>query len=346
ALQSISAPIEGEPLKGVQIMGLLESRCLDFDEVYIVGANEGKLPNITAAPTFIPDSIRRAHGLPVLENQDALSAYLFYRLLHHPKRITVVYNAVVDDRNSGEVSRFVRQLAFESRFAIQRRIQQQPVKTLSASPSLSLPKSGAVWHKLSRYLDDTDPDRPKLSASALTTYLQSPLLFFLKYVAGIKEPPKVTEEFEMNRLGTVVHGAMQDMYEQLKAENDIITAQSIRQKARALPQICRDALSKELYGEAGKIQSPNSMQRILLKVAEEYAAVFLQYDALHVAPLRIVELENERDYSIEFPITVQEEARTVKLYGIIDRVDEVNGKTRIVDYKTGRDEVKYNGLDT
>lgn len=346
ALQSISAPIEGEPLKGVQIMGLLESRCLDFDEVYIIGANEGKLPNITVAPTFIPDSIRRAHGLPVLENQDALSAYLFYRLLHHPKRITVVYNSVVDDRNSGEVSRFIRQLAFESRFKFQRRIQQQPVKTISAPPSLSLPKTGAVWDKLSRYLDDADPDRLKLSASALTTYLQSPLLFFLKYVAGIKEPPKITEEFEMNRLGRVVHQAMQDTYEQLKAENDAITAHRIQAKIKMLPQICLEALSKELYRETGRIRTPNSMQRILLKVAEEYARVFLQYDATHVAPLHIVELENERDYSIEFPITVQGEVRTVKLYGIIDRVDEVNGKTRIVDYKTGRDEVKYNGLDT
>jgi len=346
ALQSISAPIEGEPLKGVQIMGLLESRCLDFDEVYIVGANEGKLPNITVAPTFIPDSIRRAHGLPVLENQDALSAYLFYRLLQHPRRITVVYNAVVDERNSGEVSRFVRQLAFESQLTLQPRAQQQPIKTIPAFSSLSLPKTGAVWHKLGRYLDDTNPDRPKLSASALTTYLQSPLLFFLKYVAGIKEPPKITEEFEMNRLGRVVHQAMQDTYEQLKTENEAITAPRIQAKIKALPQICLQALSKELYGETGRIQTPNSMQRILLKVAEEYAAVFLQYDATHVAPLRIVELENERDYSIEFPITVQEEPRMVKLYGIIDRVDEVNGKTRIVDYKTGRDEVKYNGLDT
>jgi len=346
SLQGISAPIEGEPLKGVQIMGLLESRCLDFDEIYLIGANEGKLPNITVAPTFIPDSIRRAHGLPVLENQDALSAYLFYRLLQYPRHITVVYNAVVDDSNSGEVSRFVRQLAFESRFTFQQHNQQQPIKTIPAPPSLSLQKTGAVWDKLSRYLDDTNPDRPKLSASALTTYLQSPLLFFLKYIAGIKEPPKLTEEFEMNRLGTVVHAVMQDVYEQLKAENDTIAPHSILQKIKALPQICLEALSKELYGEAGRIQAPNSMQRILLKVAEEYAAVFLHYDATHVAPLRIVELENERDYSVAFPITVGGEWRTIVLYGIIDRVDEVNGKTRIVDYKTGRDEVKFHGLDT
>lgn len=346
ALQSLSAPIEGEPLKGIQIMGLLESRCLDFDEVYIVGTNEGMLPNIAVAPTFIPDSIRRAHGLPVLENQDALSAYLFYRLLQHPRRITVVYNAVVDDSNSGEVSRFVRQLAFESRFTFVQSSQQQPIKTISAPPSLQVSKTGAVWHKLSRYLDDTDPGGPKLSASALTTYLQSPLLFFLKYVGGIKEPPKMAEEFEMNRLGTVVHQAMQDVYEQLKTDDGIVTADRIRQKIGELPRICLQALSKELYDDAAKLQTPNSMQRILLKVAEAYAAVFLHYDATHVAPLRIVELENERDYVIAFPIKVQGKPHTVRLYGIIDRVDEVNGKTRIVDYKTGRDEVKYNGLDT
>jgi hypothetical protein len=346
ALMRVSAPIEGEPLKGIQIMGLLESRCLDFDEVYIIGANEGALPNITPPQTFIPDSIRRAHGLPVLENQDALSAYLFYRLLQHPRRITVVYNAVADESNSGEVSRFVRQLAFESLFTFVHRNQQQPVKTIPGRPLLTLPKTGMAWRKLSRYLDDTDPDRPKLSASALTTYLQSPLLFFLKYVAGIKEPPKVTEEFELNRLGSVVHRAMEDAYRQLTEENDTIAADSIRQQIKALPHICLQALSKELYGESGRITTPNSMQRILLKVAEEYAAVFLHYDATHVAPLRIVELENERDYSFAFPITVLGEPRTVRLYGIIDRVDEVNGKTRIVDYKTGRDEVKYNGLET
>lgn len=346
ALQSISAPIEGEPLKGLQIMGLLESRCLDFDEVYLIGANEGMLPKVTATPTFLPDSIRRAHGLPVLENQDALSAYLFYRLLQHPQHITVVYNAVIDETNSGEVSRFVRQLAFESRFTFRHRSQRQQVKTITPNTPLTVPKTGAIGQKLTRYLDDTDPERPKLSASAVTTYLQSPLLFFLKYIAEIKEPPRVTEEFEMNRLGTVVHQAMQDAYEPLKAGGHSITAHDIRQKITELPQICRQALSKVRYGEMGKITAPNGMQRILLKIAEEYAAVFLNYDATHVAPFRIVELENERDYSIEFPITVQGETRTVRLYGIIDRVDEVDHKTRIVDYKTGRDEVKFNGLDT
>ncbi|WP_257666492.1 PD-(D/E)XK nuclease family protein [Parapedobacter tibetensis] len=345
-LKSISSPIEGEPLKGVQIMGLLESRCLDFDEVYIIGANEGTLPKITAPPTFIPDSIRRAHGLPVLENQDALGAYLFYRLLQFPQHITLVYNQVVDDNNNGEVTRFVRQLAFESPFVFHSSIQRQPVKASAIPAPLTIAKTGAVWQKLMQYLDTSDPNRPKLSASGLTTFLQSPLLFFLKYVAEIKEPPKITEEFEMNKLGSVVHQAMQDFYERLRDKNDTINAQDIRQQLKELPQICLQALSKVRYGVPGKISNPNSMQRILLKIAEEYAAVFLHYDAQYVAPFRIVELENEQDYSIEFPITVDGEYKTVRLYGIIDRIDEVSGKTRIVDYKTGRDEVKFTSLET
>ncbi len=348
ALMGISAPIEGEPLSGIQIMGLLESRCLDFDHVYILGANEGALPKITAAPSFIPDSIRRAHGLPVLENQDALSAYLFYRLLQHPSRINLVYNAVVDETNTGEISRFVRQLAFESGWTFQRTRQGQQVKAATAAPALVVPKTGAVWQALLRYFDTGQPDRPRLSASALTTYLQSPLLFFLKYVAGIKEPPRISEEFELNQLGTVVHGAMQAAYERLQAAagGDPITPQAIRQQVKALPQLCVDALSVALYKAPGQLKKPNSLQRILLKIAEEYAAVFLSHDALHVAPLRIVELENDTDYVHDFPIMVGGQTRSIQLYGIIDRVDEVNGKTRIVDYKTGRDEVKFSNLET
>lgn len=346
ALQSVSAPIEGEPLNGIQIMGLLESRCLDFDQVFIIGANEGALPKITTAPTFIPDSIRRAHGLPVLENQDALSAYLFYRLLQYPERITVVYNQVVDESNSGEVSRFIRQLHFESRFTWKRYTQRQPVRTAPRPEPVTVEKKGAVWEKMLRYLDTDAPDRLRLSASGLTTYLQSPLLFFLQYIAEIKEPPKLSEEFELNRLGSVVHGAMQTAYERLRKQHKTIEAAHIRQVMHELPQLCLDSLATVLAVPAGKITEPNSMNRILLKIAAEYATVFLRHDANEVAPLHIIELENERDYAIEFPIDVCGEMKTICLYGIIDRVDVVDGKTRIVDYKTGRDELKFSGYET
>src|SRR5690606_3328034 len=210
----------------------------------------------------------------------------------------------------------------------------------------AVPKNGAVWKKMQRYVDTDAPDRLRLSASALTTYLQSPLLFFLKYIAEIKEPPRISEEFELNKLGSVVHGAMQTVYEQLRTQHETIEAAHIRQQLPRLPQLCLDALAGVLEVPPGKQLTPNGMHRILLKIATEYAAMFLRHDANEVAPLRIVELENERDYTIEFPITVAGETKTVCLYGIIDRVDVVAGKTRIVDYKTGRDELKVSDYET
>src|SRR5690606_37406727 len=151
---------------------------------------------------------------------------------------------------------------------------------------------------------------------------------------------------ELNRLGPVGDVDSQTEYERLGAQYVAIEAALTRQQLPRLPQLCLDALAKELELPDSKQLTPNSMHRILLKIAEEYAAVFLRHDADKVAPLQIVELENERDYVMEFPIIVGGEAKTVCLYGIIDRVDVVDGKTRIVDYKTGRDELKFSGYET
>src|SRR5690606_7703497 len=110
ALLPINAAIEGDQLSGIQIMGLLESRCLNFDRVFILGANEGVLPQTSSSPTFIPTNLRHAYGLPVLENQDALSAYLFYRHFQYSDEIHLFYNGIIDESSSGEESRFIKQL--------------------------------------------------------------------------------------------------------------------------------------------------------------------------------------------------------------------------------------------
>src|SRR5690606_30029127 len=160
---------------------------------------------------------------------------------------------------------FVRQLEFESGFAWRRHVQRQQVRTVPSPEPVAVAKTGAVWQKMLRYVDVDAPNRLRLSASGLTTYLQSPLLFFLKYIAEIKEPPKLSEEFELNRLGSVVHGAMQTVYERLRTQHETIEAAHIRQLIPQLPQLCLDALAKELEVPAGKFLAPNSMHRILLK---------------------------------------------------------------------------------
>ncbi|NEU10419.1 PD-(D/E)XK nuclease family protein [Flavihumibacter sp. R14] len=341
-LQGLSVPLEGEPLKGIQVMGLLESRCLDFQKVVILGVNEGVMPKLNISPTFIPDSIRRVYGLPVIENQDAISAYLFYRLLHRTTDLSLVYNTLVDETNTGEPSRFIRQLEFESRLKFNYRQQEQPV-SIEPRPPLSVPKTGKVWHALERFLQAGENE--KISATAITTYMSCPLQFFYRYVARIREPEVISENLEANQIGSVFHQVMEWFYKDLSKQSSIVTAHDIQLKRKDIKLLCKQALSKELFNTRDRIVKANSMQQIILRIVEEYVHAVLLHDE-QVAPFRIIELENKEDYKYRFPIEVKGGAREVLLYGIIDRVDEKNGVTRIVDYKTGsRDEVKFTCLD-
>lgn len=346
SLQGITAAIEGDPLYGVQIMGLLETRNLDFREIYILGANDGILPKTSSSATFIPDSIRRAYGLPVLENQEALSAYLFYRIMQRAEQITVVYNGHIDENSSGEISRFVKQLQFESPFNFTYLKQQQLVKTTNEQAELVISKINRVQQLLDNYLDPHTASRPGISATGFTSYLQSPLLFFLKYVAKIKEPQLLTEDFEANRIGSIIHEIMQWFYESLKRVSPYITAERIKDHLTHLPTLCLKATAKDFYGNPAHFDTntPSSMEKIVLEIVKEYAQIFIHHD-LKVAPFTIIELENKKDYVIDFPIVVDGVQTSVKLYGIIDRVDEKDGKTRIVDYKTGGDALDYTDID-
>jgi ATP-dependent helicase/nuclease subunit B len=341
-LQGVSVPLEGEPLRGIQVMGLLESRCLDFDKVIILGVNEGVMPKLNVSPTFIPDSIRRAYGLPVIENQDAISAYLFYRLLQRSSDVSLVYNSLVDESNTGEPSRFIRQLEFESKLKFNYQQQEQPVK-IESNPPLSVPKTGKVWQALERFLQARENE--KISATAITTYMGCQLQFFYRYIAKIKEPDTISENLEANQIGSVFHQVMEWFYQDLAREDPLITATRIQNKRKEIRTLCKEALSKELFNSRDRMNHPNSMQQIILRIVEEYVDAVLLHDE-NIAPFQIIELENKNDYKLRFPIEVKGSKHEVLLYGIIDRVDENKGITRIVDYKTGsRDEVKFSCLD-
>ena len=341
-LQGLSVPLEGEPLKGIQVMGLLESRCLDFDKVVVLGVNEGVMPKLNVSPTFIPDSIRRAYGLPVIENQDAISAYLFYRLLHRSSDVSLIYNSLVDETNTGEPSRFIRQLEFESNLRFNYQQQEQPVK-IEPRPPLSVAKTGKVWHALERFLQARETE--KISATAITTYMSCQLQFFYRYIAKIREPDTVSETLQANQIGSVFHQVMEWFYQDLAKDNSDITARAIQHKRKDIPLLCKQALSKELFKSKDRIHKPNSMQQIVLRIVEEYVDAVLLHDE-QIAPFRIIELENKSDYKYRFPIEIKGSTHEVYLFGIIDRVDEKDGVTRIVDYKTGsRDEVKFTCLD-
>lgn len=347
AIAPINSAIEGDPLDGIQIMGLLESRCLNFDNVYILGVNEGILPKISSAATFLPNTLRRAYGLPILENQDALSAYLFYRHLQYSTGIHLFYNSIVDESSTGEESRFIRQLEFESNFNFLKQQQQQPILFPPKEEELIVPKTGKVWDYMrAKYIDG----QAKISATALTTYLQSPLQFFFKHVAEIKEPPRISQEFEMNLLGTVIHNVMEEILKPYKGLEDFTPTSVLLDKIPEIDGLILAEIAEQYSLDCKEINDLSSLQRIMHKIAREYLKMYLEYDASNFQSFRIIELENDQDYVISLPIQINGQVEHVSIYGIIDRVDQVvtdlgEIKTRIVDYKTGADAVKFTSMD-
>jgi ATP-dependent helicase/nuclease subunit B len=340
AIQGIAVPLSGEPLEGVQVMGLLESRSLDFEHVYILGVNEGVLPQVSVSPSFIPDSIRRAYGLPVIENQDAISAYMFYRLLQRSKKVSLVYNGQGDENNTGEPSRFLRQLEFESGYTFKYFDQSQPIST-SHHTKTDIKKEAEVLQRLNLYLDRQDPSL-RLSATALTTYMNCQVQFFYKYIAKIEEPKELTENLEANNIGSMLHFVMERFYEELKAESPYITRERIAGHRKQLGRLGKIAFSKIMAENEHQEVNHNGMQQVVLAIVAEYANVILNYDEME-APFSILDLESKDE--INFNINVQGKQRSLMLHGIIDRVDLKNGLTRVVDYKTGRDELMFTSLE-
>lgn len=347
AIANINSAIEGNPLEGLQIMGLLESRCLNFDNIYILGANEDILPKTSSSPTFLPNSLRKAYSLPVLENQDALSAYLFYRHFQYSNGIHLFYNGIVSESSSGEESRFIKQLEFESQFQFIKHNQQQNITFLPEQEEIVISKSGKIWDKL--YTDYITNNR-KISASALTTYLLSPLQFFFKYVADIKEPPRISQEFEMNNLGTVIHNVMEKIYLPFKGSEEFVPISQLKKSLSLVNSFVISEINALYQLEKNTLESLNSLQRIMHRIASEYINLLIQHDIDNFKGIKIIELENDKDYVMNFSIQINEKEEQVTIYGIIDRVDEVllkdnTVKTRIVDYKTGADQVDFKSLD-
>lgn len=336
AVQGIAVPLTGEPLQGIQVMGLLESRSLDFEQVYILGVNEGLLPQTSVSPSFIPDSIRRAYGLPVLENQDAISAYMFYRLLQRSAKVSLVYNAQADDTNTGEPTRFLKQLEYESGYQFNYLEHKQSIATEKKTPVI-IHKDEKVMEVLNRYLNG----EIGLSASALTSYVNCPLQFFYKYVAKIEEPKEISENLEANYIGSMLHYVLETFYGDLMAEDPVVTKLRIASGRKRVPELAVKAFSQVMFENVNQQVNHNGMQKVVLAIVEEYANLILDYDE-NEAPFEILALEKKDNVRFNFKVNGVD--KSIILHGIIDRIDRRNGITRIVDYKTGSDVLRYSNL--
>ncbi|RZK25389.1 MAG: PD-(D/E)XK nuclease family protein, partial [Flavobacterium sp.] len=336
SLQGVSVPLSGDPLKGVQLMGLLESRNLNFDEVIFLGFNEGIIPKTSIGNSFIPDNIRRAYGLPVLENLDAISAYMVYRLLQRAKNINFVYNSLTDESNTGEVSRILKQLEYESAFDFNYASLNLNVTTEPQEELVIDKNNPEIQIALRRYLSG----EKILSPSALTMYISNPIDFFFRYIAEIKEPEEVTAVIEANQIGSILHKVMEYFYQ--PEINKVITPEVIKLKRTSVKTLVARAFNFVMTNKEESTLEYSGMQKVILAIVEAYVDIILNRDEAD-APFTILSLEEKISTELEFELNGKKEQ--VKLFGFIDRVDERNGVTRIIDYKTGSDKLTFSEIE-
>jgi len=341
-LAGISVPFEGEPVEGIQVMGWLESRGLDFDHLLVLGAGEGSLPRSTGPNSFLPHNVRRAFGLPVPEHQDAIFAYVFYRLLHRSSHITLVYNSLNTDENTGEPSRFIQQIAFETNIPVHNRHPGFVVKPEPVQP-ICIPKSKKVLSTLyAMYLGD---ERSMMSPTAIGTWLTCRLQFYFKYIARLKAPEKLSDGVEADVFGKVVHALMELLYRALaqKRGDSLVLPEDFGWMHEQIPMLTDEAFRKGWRaGEEGKPYEYTGELMVIHEVVQQYAGAFLEVDAEY-APFEVCELEKKMEQM--FAISVNGKQENLLLGGYTDRVDLKNGVYRMVDYKTGGDKTDFVSLE-
>ena len=217
-------PFTGEPLRGLQIMGVLETRNLDFDNVIILSLNEGQLPSPPRQGSYVPHSIRRAYALPTYEQQDSIYAYLFYRLLQRASNISFYYSTEPDVIGNGEMSRYLQQVLIESKLPVERRVLHNPIHVHAIRP-IVIEKTPAVMELLEKYVRSDGERLFHLTPSSLNDYIECSLRFYLKQIALLKEAEEVEEEVDARVFGNILHDVVYWLYDEFRQQRGgLVTA--------------------------------------------------------------------------------------------------------------------------
>ena len=324
-----SVPFSGEPLSGIQIMGILETRALDFKNLIILSVNEGVLPSLSTGSSFIPFSLREAFGLPSINHQESIYAYHFYRLLQRAENVTFIYNSNSEGLRSGEMSRFLVQMKYD------------PVmKPEFLDLSFEIRSPVSIGEKIDRREEHLQQLRSRfldknniriLSPSAINTWLNCRMKFYYRYVNGLKEPDAVTKDIDPAMLGEILHDVMKYLFNDYV--RNVVTTDMIdliiSDKER-IERIVIEVINEKFSSEAGRIIGGNEF--IIRDILIAYVLKILRADKT-LAPFEILHLESV----FSFPVSVSSGGPGIVVLagGKVDRIDLVQGVTRIVDYKTG-----------
>ncbi len=336
-LSATNIPFHGEPAIGMQVMGVLETRNLDFRHLVLLSVNEGQLPKSGGDSSFIPYNLRKAFGMTTIEHKIAVYAYYFYRLLQRAERITLMYNTSSDGLNRGEWSRFMLQFLIEWPHPITRQFLEAGQSPQGTSPII-VEKTPDVMRRMQSLFDVRANPKAKFSPSALNYYLDCPLKFYYRYVAGLSAPDEVSAEIDSATFGSIFHYAAEHIYKDLTTHGKVINKEALETLLRneVKLQDYVDTAFKKLFFNVPQNEKPeyNGVQLINSAVIARYLKQLLQND-LRYAPFTFIASEME----VDEPIDIQTPKGVIKsrIGGIIDRMDSKDGTLRIVDYKTGGD---------
>ena len=336
-LSATNIPFHGEPAIGMQVMGVLETRNLDFRHLVLLSVNEGQLPKSGGDSSFIPYNLRKAFGMTTIEHKIAVYAYYFYRLLQRAERITLIYNTSSDGLNRGEWSRFMLQFLIEWPHPITRQFLEAGQSPQGTSP-ITVEKTPDVMRQMQSLFDVRANPKAKFSPSALNYYLDCPLKFYYRYVAGLSAPDEVSAEIDSATFGSIFHYAAEHIYKDLTTHGKVINKEALETLLRneVKLQDYVDTAFKKLFFNVPQNEKPeyNGIQLINSAVIARYLKQLLQND-LRYAPFTFIASEME----VDEPIDIQTPKGVIKsrIGGIIDRMDSKDGTLRIVDYKTGGD---------
>lgn len=327
-LRTQSVPFSGEPLSGIQIMGILETRALDFKNLVILSVNEGILPSVSMGSSFIPFTLREAFGLPSVNHQESIYAFHFFRLMQRAENVTLVYNSNSEGLRSGEMSRFIIQMSYDEILKPVFQDVSVVIKTnlihrdtlkrtdfhISQLESLFLQTSGRV-----------------LSPSAINTWLFCRMKFFYRYINQLKEPDTISSEIDPAMMGNILHDIMKSIY--LPFTGHTITSgivDKIIEDTDALAGYINEAVNEKFRAGVNDIAGGNEL--IVKDVLKEYVLKVLNTDK-YLTPLVILYLENSLTFNL--PFIYRGHRKEIPAGGKADRIDILSGVTRIVDYKTG-----------
>lgn len=341
-LAGATIPFHGEPVVGMQVMGLLETRNLDFKNIIFLSANEGNLPKASSESSFIPYNLRRAFGLTLSEHRDSIYAYNFYRLLQRAQNITIVYNSSSEGSGRGGCSRYILQLMADGHCG--RKISLDALQKTEALHPSKVEKSKQIIERLYKIYDNSNGSGRPLSPSAINSYLDCPLRFYYRYVMQLKKVEQPSVSIQGNDFGLIFHKAAELFYAHITSKSN-----GIIERNDLLPYIEKDAHLYPFVDKAFNEEFFKSDKKPIYD-GEQY----MNREIIHRLLKRLVKMDishtpfeyvgSEQDIFFDYTVTTTRGNIQLCIGGRIDRMDRKADTLEIIDYKTGGKEERINNL--